>query len=237
MAKPKILIVEDELLIADDLRETLLSFGYEVTKIVSSGEDTLREIIKNAPDLVLMDIKIKGDLDGIDTAEIIFNQFNIPVIFLSAFSSEDTINRAKIADSYGFLEKPYETRELFLATDFALYKHSSLKKVYASNLLFDAILQSISEIVVATDSNGLITFMNSAAEKFFGLKEYETKGVSLNKLLLFDDIKLFDDPNIKKLKTKDAKIKMVELKTSKLHAEKGSLLGELTIVKEINLPQ
>jgi len=125
MPKMKILITEDESIVAMHLESKLQKLRYEVTSIVDSGEATIKSVIANQPDLVLMDIRIKGEMDGIDTAHILKNRFNIPVIFLTAHTDKKTIIRAKMAEPYGYLLKPFEEKELSSAIEIACYKHKT----------------------------------------------------------------------------------------------------------------
>ncbi len=122
MAKTKILVVEDESIIAADIAMVLQNLGYEVTATVPSGEQAIEEVEGNKPDLVLMDIVIKGDMDGIETAEQMRSQFSIPVVFLTAFADEKTLERAKITGPFGYITKPFEETDLKVAVEIGLYK-------------------------------------------------------------------------------------------------------------------
>ena len=112
MSEVKILIVEDELLIAKGLARKLQKLGYTVVDIVSSGEKALEKVAETQPDLVLMDIVIKGEMDGIETAELLHERFNIPVIYVTAYADDSTLDRAEQTGSYGYLLKPYQEREV-----------------------------------------------------------------------------------------------------------------------------
>lgn len=123
MGKAKILIVEDEVIIGLDIQKKLTDMGYVVSGIADTGDSAIKMIRNDQPDIVLMDIVIKNDKDGIETAEEILNQFNIPVIFLTAYSDEETIQRAKISEPYGYIIKPFKERELRVIIEISLYKH------------------------------------------------------------------------------------------------------------------
>ncbi|BAZ46083.1 response regulator receiver modulated diguanylate cyclase/phosphodiesterase [Chondrocystis sp. NIES-4102] len=124
MDKPKILIVEDELLIAKNTASRLESFGYEVSKIVTSGQAAIDYITSvEQPNLILMDIAIKGDLDGIETATQIKSTHDIPIIFLTAYASDDTLDRASQTGCYGYLIKPFRAKELQATIKMTLSKH------------------------------------------------------------------------------------------------------------------
>jgi len=123
MTKLKVLVVEDESIIAKDIQNSLKKLGYSVPVIVDSGERALEEIERLQPDVVLMDIMIKGDMTGIDTANIIFERYNIPVIFLTAYADENTLNKAKVPQPYGYIIKPFKEKELQTTIEIAVYKY------------------------------------------------------------------------------------------------------------------
>src|SRR5688572_4321528 len=107
-----ILVVEDERLVAKDLQRRLSSLGYDVPATAASAEDAIRLASERCPDLVLMDIRIKGDLDGIETAKILRHEFDVPVVYLTAYADEETVARAKVTEPFGYLLKPVKEGEL-----------------------------------------------------------------------------------------------------------------------------
>jgi signal transduction histidine kinase len=129
MANAKLLIVEDEEIVAFDIESTLKSLGYEVLAVVASGEEAIAFVATVHPDLVLMDIMLKGSIDGIQAAKEIHNHFNIPVIYLTAYGDISTLERAKITQPFGFLVKPFEERELHTAIEIALSRHQAEEKM------------------------------------------------------------------------------------------------------------
>jgi len=118
--RPKILIVEDENIIALDIQYILENLGYSVSDVVSSGEESIEKASKIRPDLILMDIKLKGNIDGITAAEQIYNRFQIPVIYLTAYGNEGVMKRAKKVRHFGYINKPFEERELQTVIEGAL---------------------------------------------------------------------------------------------------------------------
>jgi PAS domain S-box-containing protein len=174
--KAKILIVEDEKIIAKYLQNTLKGLGYDISAIVSSGEEAIKKAEEIKPDLVLMDIVLKGDMDGIEAAEKIGLLFDIPVVYLTAYPDEKLFQRAKITDPFGYILKPVEKRDLKIAIEIALYKHEITKKLKESEEWFSTTLRSIGDAVITTDIKGCVTFINSVAERMLGWKEEEALG-------------------------------------------------------------
>ncbi len=122
MGNKKIMIVEDEWVIAKDIQQCLQKLGYTVTAIVSSGKKAIEMAKENVPDLILMDIVLKGEMDGIEVANIIHINSKIPIIYLTAFSDKKILDRAKISEPFGYMIKPFEEKELHTTIEIALYK-------------------------------------------------------------------------------------------------------------------
>lgn len=116
-------IVEDESIVAKDIQSTLKKLGYQVLGISNNGKDALENIIKTEPDIILMDIMIKGDLTGIDVAEKVKELHDVPVIFLTAYADETTLSKAKITEPYGYILKPFKEVDLRSTIEVAVYKH------------------------------------------------------------------------------------------------------------------
>lgn len=128
MEKIKILIVEDENILALGLKKKLEKLGYTVTDIASSGSETINKINENIPELILMDIVIKGDIDGIETAEEINKNFDIPIIYLTAYADDEILKRAATTRPYGYILKPYKEKELKANIEMAIYRKKSEKE-------------------------------------------------------------------------------------------------------------
>ncbi|OQY11015.1 MAG: hypothetical protein B6I31_05750 [Desulfobacteraceae bacterium 4572_19] len=122
MYRTKVLIVEDNTVVAEDCRHCLESFGYEVLPISSSAEESIKMAKKSKPDVVLMDIKLRDEMDGIEAAEQINAKFNIPVVFLSAYSDKPLLKRASQVGSFGYLIKPFADRELYATLEMAVQR-------------------------------------------------------------------------------------------------------------------
>jgi len=132
MAKARIMIVEDEMIVAGDIKKTLQDKEYVVSTVVSSGEEAIKKAEADNPDLVLMDIVLKGEMNGIDAAREIRERFGIPVVYLTAYADEKTLTRAKITEPFGYIVKPFHEKELHSNIEMALYKHKTERKLKES---------------------------------------------------------------------------------------------------------
>jgi len=122
----KVLITEDELIVAEDIKSSLQKYGHEVVAIVTNGCDTINKIEELRPDVVLLDIMLAGSMDGIETAHYINDRFGIPVVYLTAYSDEKTMRRAFETAPFGFLLKPFEERQLYATIEMAHYMHNEI---------------------------------------------------------------------------------------------------------------
>jgi len=162
MSGTNILIVEDEHIIARELQTDLEEMGYAVTGIVNSGEKAIQHVQEKKPDLVLMDICLRTEMDGIEAASQIFIRFNIPIIFVSAFTDDILIRRAKKVGSFGYLVKPYENRELHACIEMAVYKARMEKKLEETEKYSRAIFEQSPLSIQVFDKNGLTINVNRA---------------------------------------------------------------------------
>lgn len=142
MAKAKILIVEDESIIAKDIQSSLKGLGYDVTAIVNSGDKAIKELEENRPDLVLMDIMLKGTMTGIEVAKEVKERFSLPVVFLTAYADDTTLNKAKITEPYGYIIKPYREKELHSTIEMALYKYEKDEEVKKERDLYHSLIEN-----------------------------------------------------------------------------------------------
>ncbi|MDO5835615.1 MAG: response regulator, partial [Methanobacterium sp.] len=183
-----ILVVEDERITAEDIRAGLEFAGYKVPVICSTGEDAVQQAGRLEPDLVLMDIKLEGEMDGIEAAAEIRKSRDIPVIYLTAYSDEKTVERAKLTEPSGFLvkgqgllSKPFDENELHAAIEITLYRHQMEKE---HDQIASAMLMKTSEAVIATNSTGQIRFINNLAEEITGWRKDDALGKSLQEVFL-----------------------------------------------------
>ena len=181
MKKAQVLVVEDERIVAKDIQSSLQKLGYVVPDMVSSGEEAIAKVEKGDPDLVLMDIMLKGNMDGVEAAEQIRSRFNVPVVYLTAHADDYTLQRAKMTESFGYILKPFEEKELHTTIEMALHKHKMERKLEQQ---VSTILKSIGDGVIAVDREGGVTFMNPVAEALTGWKAEEVLGKSLGEIVI-----------------------------------------------------
>ncbi len=183
MSNPKILIVEDNRIYAENLKISLQANKFDVMAMVATGESAIHFLEQTLVDLILMDIKLQGNLSGIETAKKILTYFDIPIIYLTAFTDKKTVNQAKTTEPYGFLDKPSSDAELQRTIEFALYKHQMERKLRKSEEQFKQISASAHDGIVLINEKGLINFWNQAAEKIFGYSQDEAVDKKLYSLI------------------------------------------------------
>ena len=182
MAELKILLVEDESIEAMDIKRTLESFDYEVPYIASSGEEAIQKALEIMPDLILIDIILKGEIDGIEAVSKI-KELNMPVIFLTAHSEESTIERAKLTEPYGYLSKPYVPNELKIAIELAIYKNHMDKELKESEKRFYMLFRNSPLPYQSLDENGFLLDVNPAWLECLGYSKDEVIGKNFSEFL------------------------------------------------------
>ncbi|MBL0741107.1 response regulator [Chryseolinea lacunae] len=188
MSKARILIVEDSIIVSIHLQSTLENEGYRVVGKCDFAEQALEHIEKDRPDLVLMDIMLAGKMDGIEAAGIIKQKYALPVIYITALTDKDTIQRAKVTEPYGYLTKPFEDREIFTVIEMALYKHTIELKLRQSEEKYFSTVNSISDSVIVIDRNYCITYMNPSAEAVIQCTAKEALGKPIVDILQLRDM-------------------------------------------------
>jgi diguanylate cyclase (GGDEF)-like protein/PAS domain S-box-containing protein len=174
----KILIVEDESVVALDLTRSLEKMGYSVIGQADRGQDAIRLAEEKQPDLVLMDIRLKGGMDGIEAANQIRARFDIPVIFLTAHADENTLLRARLTEPFGYLLKPFDERALDSNISIALYKHTAEQKLRQSEAQYRTLFEAMAQGVVYRDAEGKILSANPAAERILGMSLDQMQGMT-----------------------------------------------------------
>jgi len=189
MVQVRVLIVEDEVIVARAIASQLKQLGYIVTGTASSGHVAINKASETEPDIVLMDIILKGDMDGIVAANHIRENLDIPVIFLTAYSDNNTLERAKITQPFGYIVKPFTIKDLQIAIEIALLKHQLECDLRENRDQLATLLNSMSDAVIATDERGIVTFMNPASEALTGWNREEGLGSEVSKIFhLVDEV-------------------------------------------------
>lgn len=190
----KILIVEDERILAVGMKRKLESAGYTVTGIASSGEEAIENARDTNPDLILMDIVLKGNMDGIEAAQRIINLYNIPIIYITAYADEEILERAMITEPYGYLIKPFNVTELKANIKMAIYKHKVEKERNESmkNRIMDDYYQFIISGMDESTYYSEMDIRNMLLEKFERSFEEKMKP-EFEEDLKKNDLDIFDD--------------------------------------------
>jgi len=247
----RILVVEDENIVARDIQNTLKHLGYSVAGIAATGEDAIQKAGATRPDLILMDIMLKGYQDGVEAAQKILALYNIPVIYLTAFTDEKTLQRAKVTEPYGYVLKPFEERELQIAIEMAIYKHRTTQKLQEREQLLAKILKTINDAVIVIDTNGQVMFMNLVAEALTGWKQKEAIGQPLTEVFKISPVDtqtsthklvqhVFTAGSIdsySRLLTKDGQEISVDDSAVPLRDESGNVTGAILVFRDISARQ
>ena len=166
-----------------DIKSRLTRMGYEVLGTATKGSEAIQKALDLRPDLVLMDIHLQDEIDGVDAAIAIRETYDVPVIFCTAYSNEETLARAMVSTPYGYVLKPFDNRELEITIEIALYKHRVEKDLSSMSKRLDATLTSISDGVIATDLKGKICLFNPMAEKITGWCQQNAEVVSFGRIM------------------------------------------------------
>ena len=246
-----LLIVEDEALIARDLATTVATFGHTVAGVVASGEAALALVAVQRPDLVLMDIRLAGSLDGIATAQRLRDQFHTAVIYLTAHTDSATMRRAAATHPVGYLLKPFDERTLWGMLEMAALQHQLERQFQTSEARFAATLRSIGDAVIVTDLAGQISFVNAVASRLIGLPVAALLGQPLaTALVLVDATTRQPLPNFVAevlatgepfhlttptlLLAHDGQVWPVEDSAAPIHDDTGTLIGMVLVFREIS---
>ena len=248
-----ILVVEDERIVARDIRRIVEGFGYIVPAIVSTGEKAVQEAKNLHPDLVLMDIVLEGKMTGIDAAEEIRNRFSIPVIYLTAYSDRDTVKSAKETMPYGYLLKPVNEDELRTTVETALYKHKMEMTLVESERRYRLLAENVADVIWTMDMNMQFTYISPSVTALSGHMPDEFIELGIDKCLTPDSLNIINkvfkeetsieasssgDPSRTRaleleLVRKDGSIIWIECRVSSLRAPDGRMVGVLGAICDI----
>lgn len=250
MKKSRILVVEDESIVARNIQNRLTKLGYDVCGVTSTGEEAINLAKELQPDLILMDIVLRGGIDGIDAAKLIRSQFDIPIIYLTAHADLGTIKRATYTEPFGYILKPFKIKEIQSAIEIALHKHKAESRIKNRKKAISNALKILGYSIIAVDRDLNITFLSESAEKMTGWTTDEAIDKNLYEIirlkhgeeLTHHDVPVVlalrsekvDNLVIKKLiNTRDGRELFAEIKASPIRNEKGDLSGVLLILKEV----
>ncbi|MBD2437899.1 hybrid sensor histidine kinase/response regulator [Nostoc sp. FACHB-110] len=187
MGQVRILVVEDEVIVARTIVSQLNQLGYTVIGTASSGQIAISKAIENKPELVLMDVILKGEMDGITAASQIREQLDIPVIFLTAYGDDNTVQRAKYTQPFGYVVKPFTPKDLRIAIEIGLLKYELERDLKENRDRLATLLNSMSDAVIATDEKGIVTFINPAAELLTGWQQADALGKEISQIFQIID--------------------------------------------------
>jgi PAS domain S-box-containing protein len=238
MQEKTVLIVEDEGVVALSIQAALKKMGYKVVGIAITGNEAIALAMEHKPDVILMDIHIKGDIDGIQTTEKLNEITDIPVIFLTAYADDETVKRAIKTRSHSYLVKPYNPRELYSNIEFAIYKRRMKNRLGSNRENLELFLTKSACAGLIIDMQNSIVFANSAAETLLGWTQEEMQGKKFFALVspttstadgpVEDTIKgilsleaIHYLPPLARVSTKSDRIKTVSLKTGIIREESG----------------
>lgn len=243
-ARRRIIVVEDEVIIATDLRMTLISMGYEVLATVGTGEEAIKKTAELQPDLVLMDIVLKGHIDGIKAARHVMSQYNIPVVFLTSHTDSATFKRAKETGPFGYIVKPYDEKDMRATVEMALYKHRMESDLKRRERWLAVTLKSIGDAVIVTNFQGFIDYLNPTAETLTGYPLTYAMGRHLDAVCCFhDEVSGLPMPSPMQavpeadealcLKRPDGSNRSIELKASPILEDDGSVTGMVLVFRDV----
>jgi PAS domain S-box-containing protein len=181
MLKARILVVE-EAVVAAAIEKCLRGLGHEVPAVVASGEEAVRRAVSLDPDLVLMDIRLKGPIDGIEASRRISQRLKTPVIYLTAYSDDETLLRARVTEPYGYVLKPFDEKTLKAVIEMTLYRSAIQARERRTRKRLTTILDGILDAVIMADMKGEIGYINSPAERLTGYSKQEAVGLVLGQV-------------------------------------------------------
>ncbi|MBW2016370.1 MAG: PAS domain S-box protein [Deltaproteobacteria bacterium] len=184
----RILVVEDADFVASYIAESLKRRGHTVSSIVTSGEEAVKKAGDEGADLVIMDIFLEGQMDGVEAAEKIRKSYNIPVVFLTGHGGEELLERVKATDPYGYLHKPFKDEDLHVAVEIALYKARVHEKLRENEKQYRNLVESINDVIYSVDEEGRITYMSPSVERLGGYSADEMIGHPFSDFVHPDDI-------------------------------------------------
>jgi len=246
MSDYKILIVEDEFIEAMSFEQSLKCSGYDVIGIASTGEDAIEKVTNFKPDLVLMDILLKGEMDGIEVAAQIKENFDIPVVYLTAHPEESAVQRAKLTSPYGYIIKPVDKTDLKNTIELALYEHEMKSKLKKSENKYRSIVKNVLDAYVRGDTEGRIIMASPSAARMYRFdspqemigistlslyKSFEDRQNMLEELEKHGKVENMEGEGLRK----DGTTFWVSMNAQYYYDDQGKIQGRETIVRDITV--
>ena len=245
-----VLLVEDEQIVAIDLQENLEGMGYRVLGVASSGEEAIAMAQNYKPLIVLMDISLRGEMDGVDAAAHISHRLHIPVVFLTSFSDAATVARAATTAPYGYLTKPFQSRELRATLEVAIVKAKLERQLRDSERWFSLTLRCVGDAVIATDESGSVTFLNPEAERITGWTNENAKGCPVEEIVRLEsgvsgttlisparraiaEMRTTDLEHGARLRGRAGLHTPVDDSAAPIRADDGSVLGAVIVMRDV----
>jgi PAS domain S-box-containing protein len=248
MAKARIMVVEDEGVVAMQAAETLKGLGYEVPLIAMTGEEAVSKLLETEPDLVLMDIHLRGGVSGIEAAHRIRQRLDVPIVYLTAFSDSETLAQAQLTEPYGYVLKPFEEKSLHAILQMSLMKHRRTRGIRENGWWMSAVAASMMEAVIICDPKGYVKFTNPSAESLLGRKSQDVLETRMAESVQLVDAETrapvqfpVTEPFLEGKSTLRANCRLVlgedreipvEFSSSPLRSPEGTLFGILYVFRE-----
>ncbi|HET6452066.1 MAG TPA: SpoIIE family protein phosphatase [Spirochaetia bacterium] len=248
MGKARIMVVEDEGVVAMQISETLRGLGYEVPLMAMSGEEAVSRLLDTEPDLVLMDIHLRGGISGIEAAHRIRQRLDVPIVYLTAFSDSETLDQAQLTEPYGYVLKPFEEKSLHAILQMSLMKHRRTRGIRENGWWMSAVAESMMESVLICDPKGYVKFANPAAETLLGRPRKDMVETRLSEIIHLVNAESrtpvafpVTEPFLEGRSTLQANCRLVlgedrelpvEFSASPLRSPEGTLFGILYVFRE-----
>ena len=246
MGQTRILVVEDERIVAQDIKHRLEDLGYEVPAVAVRGQEAILKAQQSQPDLVLMDIRLEGETDGIKAAEVIRTRFHIPVLYLTALTDEETLRRAKVTQPFGYIVKPFKNRDLYTAIEVTLHRHQMERELAASEERYRLHFESVSDLIFSLDSELRLLTVSPSIKNVLGYEPEELEGQSFQDLGLLAPESLetavadarrvlaggTSSPAVYEFVSKDGNTKLCEVNTDPLIRE-GNIVAITAVARDV----
>ncbi len=246
----RILIIEDETVVAQSIQFFLAASEHQLVGITDSGIEAIHQAQDLNPDLILMDIYLRGEIDGITAAEQIYQQWGIPIIYLSGTTEDTTLKRAIASQPFGYLVKPFDQTQLLTIINIALHRSGLEKQLEQTEQWLATTLSSIGDGTIATDPTGVVTFMNPMAEVLTGWQQTEALGTAIHQVLqlldpdthqpianpLLQAIQAGDRVTLAKaciLRTKDGRERAIRDTATPIRNNKGEIMGGVLVFQDV----